>query len=296
MKLPSGKIIPLIENALSLLPSITADGDGEYLFHKGDNQWSEQEIAIGRHRIDTLMSNLARRCNISKTITVDDCYDTWMTIARKKGILMPDENADIDVRRKALQDFAVAINPDRKYWFAMRCIDKTPAEIIKSINDEFTAVDIFQPEITRTERTNKGALKTVAVKLMQSIIFFRTSMPVAVKMKKAYCKIAYIYDYRAGDSRELAIIPSAQMKMFMYVNRTSDAEILYYFPDENAKTPQLRQGTEVTISEGEWKGARGTLVGPSRKHPLHVIVEVSLHNLGITIHAQIPHSFLTPIR
>lgn len=262
----------------------------EYAFHSENHPLDDAGIKTRTARLNSLLEIIAEKARIEKPVTIDNTRSTWLNIARIKGSRVNDLASDRLLFNNLLQEVAALVNQDRRYWFAMRCLRCSIEEMSQEINAEFPSAQVFIAESDSYESTTTG-VKRVRNSVIRDILFFNTTLSQAELIKRRFRETAYTYDYRSGTSRRLAIIPDAEMKMFMYINHITSREIAWFFPEE-AKTPEFQKGCGVIITDGEWKGARGTYLGPSPRFPLHIIVSVVLENLNIGVSAHIPHHFV----
>lgn len=281
--------IPVTEAAISQLDMIF-DRQTKYTFHQASTPLSSDDLTRRAENLDSLLSVIAERAKLEKPLTITNVHATWLNLANIKKKRFTHLASDLSLFHSRLENVAVAVDPYRKYWFAMRCMKVSIENMRHALHSEFPETKTFIAENDNYECTEKG-IKKNRRSVIRDILFFNTTLPQANAAKKAFHDSAYIYDYQSGNRRQLAIIPAEEMKMFMYINNIPAKEILYFFPDESSAAT-LKKGTEVTVTEGEWKGARGILLGPSKKYPLLVIVQVTLQNLGIGVSAHIPPHFL----
>lgn len=262
----------------------------EYAFHSENHPLDDAGIKTRTARLNSLLEIIAEKARIEKPVTIDNTRNTWLNIARIKGNRVNDLSSDRLLFNNLLQEVAAQVNQDRRYWFAMRCLRCPIEDMSEKISSEFPSAQVFIAESDSYESTTTG-VKRVRNSVIRDILFFNTTLSQAELIKRRFRETAYTYDYRSGTSRRLAIIPDAEMKMFMYINHITSREIAWFFPEET-KTPELQKGSAVIITDGEWKGARGTYLGPSPRFPLHIIVSIVLENLNIGVSAHIPHHFV----
>ena len=262
----------------------------EYAFHSESRPLDDAEIKTRTARLNSLLEIIAEKARIEKPVTIDSTRSTWLNIARIKGDRVNDTASDRLLFNNLLREVAALVDQDRRYWFAMRCLRCPIEDMSEKISSEFPSSRVFIAESDSYESTAKG-VKRVHSSVIRDILFFNTTLSQAELIKRRFRETAYTYDYRSGTSRRLAIIPDAEMKMFMYINHITSREIAWFFPEET-KTPEFQKGCGVIITDGEWKGARGTYLGPSPRFPLHIIVSVVLENLNIGVSAHIPHHFV----
>lgn len=294
-----GRTIPLTPLAQTLLSAL-AQPEGDFVLHNGQAALSEDETAERQKRFDDILSAAASKAGILKRIRFGECGMAWKAIA--SGLAITDGAIDriqsgldgcTDAEcAEALTKVAAKVNPDRPQWYAVRCTGSTPESLLAEITSRFPAdtVKTFYPEIESYKATEKGA-KKVRMQLLRNIVFFLAPSGAAKKMKTDLRDIAYVYDYKCGNSRILATIPSKDMKTFMYFNDIAPDKIAYFFPEEDAY-PELEHKSEVMIIDGKWKGGTGKVVGPCKDDVLKTVVAVELPNLGITVSAPVPNIFL----
>lgn len=187
-----------------------------------------------------------------------------------------------------------AIDPRRHLWFAMKCRSCSAEEMETDIRRDFPTVETFRTDVEDLVKTHSGRKRQV-VELLKNVLFFCTTMRICRKMKFAYHDRAYIYDYLSGGLREMAIVSSADLRLFMYLNSIAPERILYYFPDE-AECPKIAEGEKVRIVEGPCKGQEATVSRQSRTNPLEAEVMILFPGLNIFATSPVPWRFLSPIR
>lgn len=181
----------------------------------------------------------------------------------------------------------------RANWYAMKCRTVTTAQMAEQLATDYPGTDTFRTEVEKMVATPAGRQRQ-AVELLRNILFFRTTAATCRRMKYAYHDRAYIYDYASGDTRQMAIVPANDLKVFMYANDIAPDKILYYFPDETA-LPRISEGVRVRISQGPYQGTLATVEKASTADPLTAIVLITFPGLGIYAKAPIPWRFLQPV-
>lgn len=222
-----------------------------------------------------------------------------MVIAAKKGI-----GVDASVISKSFRantaplpkKVSVTATPvktvdDTPQWYAMKCRTVDTSSMTRIIAEEYPSVDTFTTSVERLVAGPDGKHRR-EIELIRNIIFFRTTPDTCRRMKFSFHDRAYIYDYADSGTRRPAVIAPDDMKMFMYFNHIAPARILYYFPDESLRAT-IAAGTPVRITEGQFRGATGTIISPTAAEPLEATVAVDFPLLGITAAAPIPRAFLT---
>lgn len=182
------------------------------------------------------------------------------------------------------------INPARDCWYAMKCRAVDSEQMVKAIKEDFPGVETFRTDVPRIVETRRGK-RLQAVEILRNVVFFCTAPRTCLRMKFAYHDKGYIYDYRSGDTRQMAVVSPKDLKVFMYLNDVAPDRILYYFPDE-ADCPRPARGQKVTVREGRFKGLTVTVSAQSRTNPLDAEVLVTFPTLGVTVTAPIPWRFL----
>ena len=284
-----GQSIPVIDAAEAVADRYF-DTANRYIFHAGNSQLTTEETTARANRLNSTLSLIAEKARLEKPLSIDNTRATWLNAARLRPNRFDQLLSDPQLLTTALQDVASSVDHNRKYWFAMRCLKQSVAEIRAELTDRVPGTSVFVAETDTYANTPTGVKKTRGP-LLRDILFFHTTLSNAECIKKEFHNVAYTYDYKHDDTRRLATIPEREMKMFMYINSVPSKEIACFFPEETS-APAYQKGNEVIVTDGEWKGARGTYIGPSTRFPLHIIVAVTLANLNITVSAHIPHHFV----
>ena len=252
---------------------------------------------------------VARIGDISKKVDDQSAAGLWASVAQSRGVkpavinaatgrrmsMLAGENDVLTVSREdiltATATVSDVLNPRSVHWFAMKCIDRSREEVAAELSENWPAVDVFVPESAsagdKHARQGKSALDVI-----ERTLFFRCLMSEAVAIKKPWRQGVYIYDYPSQHGRVPAIIPEADMKMFMYINEVDASKILYFFPEEAQCDPGFEIMDEVCVTEGKWKGAKGKYLGPCKNSKIMVYVAVEFPNLGIVAKAAIEKHFL----
>lgn len=184
-----------------------------------------------------------------------------------------------------------SIDPRRHLWFAMKCRTCSAEEMEADIRKDFPSVEIFRTDVEELVKTRSGRKRQV-VELLKNVLFFCTTMRVCRKIKFAYHDRAYIYDYLSNGLREMAIVSSSDLRLFMYLNSIAPERILYYFPDE-ADCPKIAEGEKVRIVEGPCKGQEATVSSQSRANPLEAEVLIWFPGLNVFATSPVPWRFLS---
>ena len=294
--------IPLIETTRQLLATISVP-HSEFVLHRNDHPLSLTEIQYKTDKANEALRVITRILGLQKQLKFEDVGKVWELIATQISIpqatihQVQTKSSDANLCKiaDAFQQVASSIDPDKLYWFAIRCTNSTTQALKEHINNAFPSVEIFHPKFDYYKETEHGAKKT-CVHLFNQIMFFRASMATATRMKRELRNISYIYDYPTDNgSRSVAIIPSSDIKMFMYFNEIAPEQILYYFPEEINRLDYVHMD-EVIITDGKWKGGRGKVVDMCKHDATKVIVAIDFPNLGISVSAPVPRMFLSSLR
>ncbi len=285
----SQRSIPLIEAAEAIADEYFNAGT-PYAFHSGAEELTPEETTARASRLNSTLSLIAEKARIEKPLSIDNTRSTWLNAARVRPAAFDRLAADTPLFSSTLREVAAAVDHNRQYWFAMRCLKQPVDAVSADISRQFPGTGVFAAETESYANTPTGVKKTRS-QLIRDILFFRTTLSHAERIKKQFHNVAYTYDYKNDNTRRLAIIPEREMKMFMYLNSIPSKEIACFFPEETTE-PAYQKGSQVIVTDGEWKGARGIYLGPSPRFPLHIIVAVTLANLNIGVSAHIPHHFV----
>lgn len=298
----NGYEIPLIETTRQLLAAISVP-QSDFVLHRNDNPLSPAEMQSKIGKANEALSVITRMLGLRKQLKFEDCGKVWELTANQISIPQrticqaqaKSTGSNLCNIADAFQQVVLSIDPDKLYWFAIRCTNSTPESLKGHITNAFPSVEVFHPQFDYYKETEHGAKKT-RVNLFNQIMFLRTSMATATRMKRELRNISYIYDHPTDNgSRSVAIIPSSDIKMFMYFNEIAPEQILYYFPEELNNLDYMHMD-EVIITDGKWKGGRGKIMDICKSDATKVIVAIDFPNLGISVSAPIPRIFLSSPR
>lgn len=266
-------------NDISLC-QITADFVGRF------DDWMDKEGGLSPNSRATYLRSLHAVCRLANKngASADLSAFTAESRANKmKRSPLPTPPAPPEIKR----------TDRRRHWFVMKCRSITSVEMETQIHSDFPGTDTFRTDVERMVKTRAGRRKQ-AVELLRGTLFFRTTKALCRKMKYRYHDLAYIYDYKSGDMREMAVVSPDDLKAFMYINNISPKRIICHFPDE-ADCPKISHGIRVRINEGQFKGTEATITRQSKDNPLEAMVTIHFPLLQVYFLAPVPWRFLTPL-
>ena len=287
----SGQNITLPEQAVDLIDRFKQQFDipfSDYL-----SQLSADDYA---RRLDVLGAMLQLRHPLAPRSSAD----AWVAIARESGIspqiIAAGVNHEVALRKYVSADtivsaedlqWAYSIVADRiestvRHWYAMRCYS-TPADEISSrilghiASGDISDCDIYQPQSEQ-----------IPDRVLQPILFFRTTSANALSLKRHLGGDVYIYSYRTGDKKP-AIIANSEMMTFMLLANVAGDSIRLYFPEVDADTPLFEANDTVMITDGDFSGMVG-IVEKTSSDTMRVVVRIT--GICAVATAEVPLKFL----
>lgn len=300
--------VPVCDEAWTILQRY-GESQGDYFFCNSDTVLSANDIAARCREYERRLDAIRRIANMDKAISADSASELWASVAVTCGVapavvnvatgremsrvVKPEDMASVTEQDilSATTAVSAALNPRSVHWFAMKCIERTRDEVAQEFADNMPGIDIFVPEAQSNDDT-KGRRVKSALDVIERTLFFRCHMADAIALKKPWRSGVYIYDYLSAEGRMPAIIPEADMKMFMYINEVDPSKILYFFPEEATAVADFSMMEEVFVTDGKWKGAKGKYMGPYKDSKIMVSVAVEFPNLGIVATAPIEKRFI----
>lgn len=299
--------VPICDEAIAIMDRI-GNSDGEYVFMNHEGGEEESQIRRQCSRYLGLLDVIADKARLAVKLTGESAAELWRSVARDKEIpeaviatvgggVNIDESRGVTASdvRLAINKVSAALRPEQRLWFAMKCIVSSPVDLAKELENPVNAADTFIPEIERMQIDKNGEKRKITQNIIGNTLFFRCRMRDAIAIKRNFRPVAYVYDYSTDEGRFPIVIPTSDMKMFMYINGIEHSKIKYFFPDEMARAVDLEEMDEVRVTEGKWKGAKGKYLGPNSESELMVDVAVEFPQLGIVVTAPIEKRFLKRI-
>lgn len=280
-------IVPQINDVIKRFAVENSTPFGQYA-----RQLTDTDYARGLETLGVLLK-------LDTRLTPASAVDTWAACAVESGISpdhiaslinddtpltrhIPRQNVDPLQAAHIASLIADRLNDTTEKWYAMRCFDSTPAEVQARLTDG-TAIDTFIP----IAGSASGPL--AKDRLMQSLLFFRTTAAHAARLRQELAPGAYIFTF-SDDKRKPAHIPADQMLTFMFLVNVGADTILYYYPGENTSSNNFEPKDIVQITDGSFCGNVGVVERLSRDR-LRVCVRIEALN-GALISAEIPAKFL----
>lgn len=266
--------IPSLVN--SLLEEV-AFSSTRYLLRKGRGVITDGALSRRKLQLDACLSMIGIRLGCRGAFVYDDIPVLHSRIVKA---------FEGDVSR-----LTAALSAASPRWFAIRCVRHDSASLSRILSENYPAADIFIPETDSWQHTVKG-VKKKKVQLLRNIFFIHAPLSVARRMRTEIRDFAYVYTLRDGDSREIAVIPDHEMKMFLYFNDIAPDEIGWYIEDEDMPVA-IVPDSRVVVTKGKWQGAVGKVVDLPSPSPDQIMVAIEFPNLGITVTCPVPVAFLS---
>jgi len=164
-------------------------------------------------------------------------------------------------------------------WYALRVFHNRSAEVRTRV--EQSGYECFVP--MQTVERNIG-YRTVAVRrpLIPSLLFVRAAEDYVERMRKDPMNHAGVYC--APGTKEPAVIPDREMKLFIFVTTVGSCNL-------ESVDPALAKGDRVRITGGVFRGAEGYIVRV--KNARRFIV--SIEGVAAVATGYIPKNFIEKI-
>ena len=154
-------------------------------------------------------------------------------------------------------------NEVKKHWYAMRVTYSREVQMKDQL--EQRGIECFIPM-----RYHTKVVRGRKVKLLKPVIhnlLFAHATPTEIQeVKKYYEYLQYIVDRE----RQKIIVPDAQMQTFIAVTGTYDDQLIWINPEDL----NLKKGTRVRITAGDFAGQEGTFVKIKGARDKRVVIAI----------------------
>ena len=149
------------------------------------------------------------------------------------------------------------LSSEKMQWFAMRATYRRGMQIKALLDKE--GINNFIP-MRYEVRIRNGRKRRELVPVISDLIFVHSVQSELQKVKFKLPYFQYMIDIRNGQK---IIVPDDQMRQFIAVAGTYDEHLIFFSPDE----VNLRKGTKVRITGGDFEGYEGVCKGERCERP-----------------------------
>ena len=162
------------------------------------------------------------------------------------------------------QEYAPAPqNDEKKHWYAMRVTYSR--EVKMKENLEQRGIECFIPMRYHT-RVIRGRKVKILKPVIHNLLFAHASKTEIQEAKKYYEYLQYMIDRE----HQKIIVPDTQMQTFIAVAGTYDDQLIWINPEDL----NLKKGTRVRITAGDFAGQEGTFVKVKGARDKRVVIAV----------------------
>lgn len=162
------------------------------------------------------------------------------------------------------QEYAPAPqNDEKKHWYAMRVTYSREVKM-KEILEE-RGIECFIPMRYHT-KVIRGRKAKILKPVIHNLLFAHGTKTEIQEAKKYYEYLQYIVDRE----HKKIIVPDAQMQTFIAVAGTYDDQLIWVNPEDL----NLKKGTRVRITAGDFAGQEGTFVKVKGARDKRVVIAI----------------------
>jgi len=162
------------------------------------------------------------------------------------------------------QEYAPAPqNDEKKHWYAMRVTYSREVKM-KEILEE-RGIECFIPMRYHT-KVIRGRKAKILKPVIHNLLFAHGTKTEIQEAKKYHEYLQYIIDRE----HQKIIVPDAQMQTFIAVAGTYDDQLIWVNPEDL----NLKKGTRVRITAGDFAGQEGTFVKVKGARDKRVVIAV----------------------
>ncbi len=169
------------------------------------------------------------------------------------------------------------------HWFALKVFYNKVFDIESALSKD--KIETYIP-CEETIIIRGGNRKKVRKPIINSLMFFRSSVTDALRIQQDFTDRVILYTRREEYRRIPLIIPDDEMNTFMLVTSAGEKGVEYY-----EDSPKFHQGDRVRVTDGVFKGAVGHICRIKKNRRLVVAIE----GVCAVATTYIPHTFLEQI-
>ena len=154
-------------------------------------------------------------------------------------------------------------NDNKKCWFAMRVTYSREMKMKEVLENK--GIECFIPMRYQTIII-KGRKAKILKPVIHNLLFAYASKAEIQEAKKDYDYLQYIID----SEHQKIIVPDKQMKTFIAVAGTYDDQLIWI----NSEDINLKKGTRVRITAGEFEGQEGTFIKVKGARDKRVVIAI----------------------
>jgi transcription antitermination factor NusG len=154
-------------------------------------------------------------------------------------------------------------NDEKKHWYAMRVTYSREVQMKENL--EQRGIECFIPMRYHT-RVIRGRKVKILKPVIHNLLFAHASKAEIQEAKKYYDYLQYMIDRE----HQKIIVPDAQMQTFIAVAGTYDDQLIWVNPEDL----NLKKGTRVRITAGDFAGQEGTFVKVKGARDKRVVIAI----------------------
>ena len=154
-------------------------------------------------------------------------------------------------------------NKEKKHWYAMRVTYSREVQMKENL--EQRGIECFIPMRYHT-KVIRGRKAKILKPVIHNLLFAHGTKTEIQEAKKYHEYLQYIIDRE----HQKIIVPDAQMQTFIAVAGTYDDQLIWVNPEDL----NLKKGTRVRITAGDFAGQEGTFVKVKGARDKRVVIAI----------------------
>jgi len=169
-----------------------------------------------------------------------------------------------------------------EHWFALKVFYNRVVEISNALKN--LSIESYYPRKIE-EKSIGGKMQRFEKPAVNSLLFFKSTFSEAQEIQKKFDGKVMLYTYRL--SRQPAVIPEQEMRIFKLVTGSGDQDLEYM----DADAVHYKTGQHVRVTGGPFQDAEGYIKRIRGNKRLVVAIE----GIVAVVTTYIPSCYLEPI-